>query len=481
MFWRPIFLVNGIMITVIGIAMFLPMIADLITRNDNWQIFAISGMISIFVGMSLFLTNRGYSNHLKIRQAFLLTTTSYISVVTAAAIPLYLADYDLSWAGAFFEIMSGITTTGSTVLVGLDNMPKGILLWRALMNGLGGIGVVVLAIAILPMLSVGGMQLFKTESSDNSDKLLPRAPQIALTITFISLVLTLLCAWCYWIFGMGAFDAICHAMSTIATGGFANYDASIGHFKSWQIEFIAIFFMICGSLPLLLFYNLADGNWRSFFKNSQVRVFIGLVIGASSLIAFWLVVKQNMAIIEALRHSLFAVTTILSTTGFVTADYMQWGSFPIHFIFLLTVVGGCTGSTAGGIKIFRFQVFYEVVKAQMQRLLQPNGVFLPRYNGKIISNDVIFSVMNFLLVFASCFIICSLLLSIFDLDFITSMSAVAQALANVGPGLGGIIGPAGNFSTLPDGAIWVLSFCMLLGRLELFTVLLLFTPAFWRK
>jgi trk system potassium uptake protein len=481
MFWRPIFLVNGIMITVIGIAMFLPMLTDIVTNNSNWQIFAISGMISIFVGMSLFLTNRGYSNHLKIRQAFLLTTTSYVSVITAAAIPLYLADYHLSWAGAFFEITSAITTTGSTVMVGLDNMPKGILLWRSLINGIGGVGVVVLAIAVLPMLSVGGMQLFKTESSDNSDKLLPRTPQIAFTIAFVSATLTLICAWCYWIAGMSAFDAICHALATIATGGASTHDSSIGFFNSWEIEAIAIFFMLCGSLPLLIFYQIANGDYKNVWRNSQVKCFLAIYLAYVVLITIWQINVNSMTVLEAIRHSSFAVASIISTTGFVTVDYASWGTFPVMMIFFLFAVGGCTGSTAGAIKIFRLQVFYQVVKVQMKRLVQPNGVFLPRYDGKVISEDVISSVMVFILLYAFCFTIGTLLLSAIGVDFITSISGVGQAIGNVGPGLGPIIGPVGNFSTLPDSAIWVLTFCMLLGRLELFTLLVLFTPAFWRK
>jgi trk system potassium uptake protein TrkH len=481
MFWRPIFLVNGILLTVIGGAMLLPMLADAITHNKNWQIFGISGVMTMFVGMALFFTNRGYHMSLKIRQAFLLTTTSYMSVCTFAALPLYLGDFGLSWADSVFEIMSGITTTGSTVIVGLDNMPYGILLWRALMNGLGGIGVVVLAIAILPMLSVGGMQLFKTESSDTSEKLLPRAPQIALTIAVISMGLTLLCAWCYWVAGMSAFDAVCHALATIATGGFSTHDASFGFFQSWKMEAICTFFMLMGSLPLLIFFQILQGGIKPVWRNSQIRWFFYIYLSFVSAIVLWLVFFQQIQVIEAVRHSTFAVATIISTTGFVTVDYMQWGNFPIILIFLLTSVGGCTGSTAGGIKIFRFQVFFQIIHAQLKRLVQPNGIFLPRYEGKIVPDEVLTSVMTFLLLYALCFCVGVATISLYDLDFITSMSAVAQALGNVGPGLGSIIGPVGNFSTLPDGAKWILSFCMLLGRLELYTILVLFTPMFWKR
>lgn len=461
--------------------MILPMVASAITNDDNWQIFAVSGVISIFIGMSLFFTNKGHQNNIKIKQAFLLTSTSYISVISAAAFPLYISGINLTWADCFFEITSAITTTGSTVIVGLDNKPAGLLLWRALINGLGGIGVVVLAIAILPMLKVGGMQLFKTESSDNSGKLLPQTKQIALTITIISISLTLLCAWCYWIAGMGAFDAICHALSTIATGGFSTYDASIGHFNSWVIEAICIFFMLCGSLPLLIFYQLAVGNFIPVWRNSQIRCFLAIYLMFVMMIVIWLVGVNSMPMLESIRHASFAVATVISTTGFATADYNGWGTFPVNLIFFIAAVGGCTGSTAGAIKIFRLQVFYQMVKVQLKRLVQPNGVFLPQYEGKPIAEDVVMSVMTFILLYAFCFTIGTLMLSMTGLDFTTSMSGAGQAIGNVGPGLGSIIGPAGNFSSLSDSAKWVLSFCMLLGRLELFTLLVLFTPFFWRK
>ncbi len=469
------------MLTMIGVAMLLPMIADAMSGSKNWQVFAISGVVSTFVGMSLYLTNRGCTTNIKIRQAFLLTSTSYVSVISAAAFPLYIAGFNLTWADCFFEITSAITTTGSTVIVGLDNMPYGILLWRALINGLGGVGVVVLAIAVLPMLRVGGMQLFKTDSSDNSEKMLPRTPQIALTIAIISVALTLLCAWCYWIAGMGAFDAICHALATIATGGLSTHDASIGFFDSWKIEAICVFFMLCGSLPLLVFYQLALGNLTPVWRNSQIRCFLGIYVFVVAMLVVWLVGVNSMPMLESIRHASFAVATVISTTGFATADYNGWGTFPVMTIFFLSAVGGCTGSTAGAIKIFRLQVFYQVVKVQMKKMVQPNGVFLPRYEGKTISEDIISSVMTFILVYAFCFTVATLMLSAMGLDFVTSISGVAQAIGNVGPGLGSIIGPAGNFSSLSDGAKWVLSFCMLLGRLELFTLLVLFTPMFWRK
>jgi trk system potassium uptake protein len=481
MFWRPIFLVNGILLCIIAGVMLIAMTADIVTGHENWKVFAISSLITLFVGMSLYLSNRGTNTEgIRVRQAFLITATSYIVITFFGALPFYLSkDVNMPLYDAYFETASGITTTGASVMSGLDFAPKGILLWRALLNGLGGIGIVVMALAVLPMLRIGGMQLFKTESSENSDKMLPRTPQIALAITAIFSSLTLLCYWCFWLAGMSSFDAICHAIATIATGGFSTHDRSLGFYDSVSIEMITIFFMILGSLPLMLYYKTVKGNWWCLYRDPQVRVFLMIIIVTTLLISTWLVITKDMNLFSALRYSSFNIVSIISTTGFSSADYMQWGSMAIMTLFMLTVVGGCTGSTAGGIKVFRFIVFYKTVNAQLQQLIQPHGVFIPRFDGKPIHEDVVASVTTFLLLFATVFLVSSILLSMFGLDFITSLSSTAQALANVGLGLGDIVGPTGNYQPLPQGAKWVLSFVMIMGRLELFTIIVLFTPKFW--
>ncbi len=482
MFWRPILLVNGLLLSVLGTTMLFPMAADLISGNRDWQVFATSGLFTLFIGMSLFLANRGYQNQLKIRQAFLLTTTSYITISIFSAVPLYLSELGLSWTHAFFEAVSGITSTGATVMTGLDVAPPGILLWRSLLNALGGIGIVVMALAVLPMLRIGGMQLFRTESSDKSEKVLPRTPQIATTITFIFLVLTIICGWCYWIAGMSGFDALCHALTTIATGGLSTHDASIGYYNSPAIELIAICFMLAGSIPLMLYYHILHGNSAAFYRNTQVQFFFSMVAIVSVVLMLWLMVTQDdMALVDAMRHALFATVAIITTTGYGTQDYVQWGGFAVHLLFMLTIVGGCTGSTTGGIKIFRFQVLYATAKAQLNQLVQPHGVFIPRYEGKPIPEGVISSVMTFLLLFAFCFMMFSTILSMSGVDFLTSMSAVSQALANVGQGMGPVIGSSGHYADLPVTAKWVLSAAMIMGRLELFTVIIVFTPMFWNR
>lgn len=479
--FRPIFLVNGILLIILAAAMLLPAFMDYIVGNRDWTLFTIAAVATGFVGGVLYLTNRGYSETLSLRQTFLFTATSYFVISGFAAVPIYLALPGIDFVDAVFEAVSGVTTTGSTVLVGLDSMPPGMLLWRALLNAFGGIGIVVMTLAILPTLQIGGMQLFRTESSDRMDKVLPRTTQIATTIAGVYCIMTLLCAFCYYVAGMNGFDAMCHAMATIATGGMGNYDASFGYFDSPFIEMIAVVFMCAGSLPLLLYYQAMKGNPEALWKDSQVRLFFGIIAGVTGLVVLWLMQHMDMGLLAALRHALFSVVTVISTTGFVTEDYSAWGTFPMTLFFMLLVVGGCTGSTTGGIKVFRYQIFYETTKAQVMRLLQPHGVFVPRYNRKPVPEEVSASVTSFFLLWAFIFMVLACIMASLGYDFLTSMSAVAQAMANVGPGLGSVVGPATNFANLSNEAKLLLSFAMILGRLELFTVIVLFSPYFWRN
>lgn len=478
---RAILLVNGLLLLVLSLAMLLPALVDFLASNSDWKVFLISSFLTAFAGGSLYFSNHGYKGHLTIRQTFLFTTSSWFIIPFFGALPFLFANLGLSFTDAYFESVSGFTTTGSTILTNLDLAPPGILLWRAIIQGLGAVGVIVLAMAVLPMLRIGGMQLFRTESSDKIDKILPRARQIAKVIGLTYCILTLICAIAYWSFGMSGFDAICHALTTLGTAGFSTHDASFGYYDNTAIEIIAILGMLAGACPMILYYQaLRGGKPEVFFRDPQVQWFFAIVLFSTFLMSGWLVYTQNMSEGAALRSAAFNVVSVITTTGFASANYADWGTGATVFFFMLLVVGGCTGSTAGGIKIFRFQVLYETAKAQLNQLLQPHGIFLPRYNRRPISENVSASVLGFFTLFAFCFLVLAVLLSAFGLDFITSMSAVAQALANVGPGLGEIIGPAGNFSSLPDGAKWLLTFAMILGRLELYTVLVLFTLRFWK-
>lgn len=477
---RPILLVNGILLLILAAAMLIPALADVVFEDSEWPAFVASSFLAAFVGGTLYFSNRGYQGKLNLRQAFLFTASSWLFLPAFAGLPLYLSSLELSFTDAYFEATSGLTTTGSTLLSGLDTMAHSLLLWRALLQGMGAVGVIVLAMAVLPMLGIGGMQLFRTESSDQSEKVMPRATQIAKMITLTYASLVSLCMLAYWAAGMSAFDALCHAITTLGTAGFSNYDASIAHFQSIKIELIATLGMLAGAIPIILYYHLIRGRVNSLLNDTQVRWFMTIVVFAIMLITAWLVFNQDYGFWDAVRYASFNVVSVITTTGFVSADYAHWGSGATLIFFMLIVVGGCTGSTSGGIKIFRFKVLYETAKVQLHQLIQPNAVLIPHYDKKPISTVVSASVLGFFTLFAFSFMVLATALSAYGLDFLTSMSAAAQALSNVGPGLGELIGPVGNYALLPDGAIWLLSFAMIVGRLELFTVLVLFTSKFWR-
>lgn len=479
--YRPTLFVIGILLTTLAIAMLLPAVADAVSLHSDWQVFLISSIVTLFVGVILILSNRVDKFEFELHQAFLLTTLSWVVITAFAALPFMFSELQLSYSDSFFEAMSGITTTGSTIIGNLEAIPPGILLWRAVLQWLGGVGIIVMAVAILPLLQVGGMQLFRMESSDSSEKILPSAAQIASAISIVYFVFTILCAFCYWFAGMKGFDAIAHSMTTIATGGFSTKDASIGAFDNVYIDVTAITFMIIGSLPFVLYLKMMRVSLFEIFKDSQVRWFFYVVLSAVIFVWIWQSIQGDTSIWQALRFSAFNVVSIVTGTGYATAEYDTWGGYPLVLFFLLMFIGGCAGSTTCGIKIFRFQVLYATANAQIRRLLQPRSVVIAYYEGKPIPENVPSSVLSFFFVFMLSFALLSLALSFVGLDFITAISGAATAMANVGPGLGEVIGPGGNFETLPDVAKWLLSAGMLLGRLELFTVLILFVPAFWRK
>ena len=478
--FRPVLFVVGILLITLSLAMALPAVADGATANPDWRVFLAASVFTLFVGACLALANRSRDTRLTVRQAFVLTTVSWVVVAAFAALPFAFSDLNLSYADAYFEAMSGLTTTGSTVIVGLDAAPPGILLWRALLQWLGGIGIIVTAIAILPMLRIGGMQLFRTESSDSSGKVLPRAAQIAGTVGLIYLLLTVSNGLAYWGAGMTPFEAVCHAMTTIATGGYSTSDASLGHFRSDAIEGIATVYMVLGSLPFVLYLQAVRGNAGALLRDTQVRWFFGLVLFFLLALAGWQMAANGAAATDAFREAAFNGISVLTGTGYSTADFSAWGSFALPVFTLLMFIGGCTGATTGGVKVFRIQVLAATALVQIRQLIQPRGVFLTKFNRRPIPESVPPAVMGFFFLFMVSFGVIAMGLALMGLDYVTSISGAATALANVGPGLGPTIGPSGTFQPLPEPAKWLLSFAMLLGRLELFTVLVLFVPRFWR-
>lgn len=478
----PVFFVLGLLISVLAIAMLVPAAVDFLMDGSGWHVFLASSGLTLFIGVALLLTFSGSTTKsLSLRQAFLLTTGSWFVIAFFASFPFAFSDLNMSPTDAFFESMSGITTTGSTVIVGLDDAPAGILLWRAVLQWLGGVGIIVMALAVLPVLSVGGMQLFQTEAFDAADKVLPRATQLAGGIGGVYILLTVIWTIALWLSGLSGFDALAHAMTTLATGGYSTKDASVAHFNNPLAEWIIIAGMIVGSLPFVYYLRGLRGEFKGLFHDSQVRWFAWTVLLSVLMVAAWLFSNLDFSATSSIRHAAFNVISVLTGTGYGTAQFDQWGSFTTTLFLSLMFVGGCAGSTTCGIKIFRFQVLFSTAKVQLDRLLRPHGVFIPYYSGKPIPETVSEAVMGFFYLYMASVAALAALLAATGLDFMTAISGAATAISNVGPGLGPMIGPGGTFAELPDTSKWLLSAGMLLGRLEIFTVLVILTPAFWRN
>ncbi|WP_424944334.1 TrkH family potassium uptake protein [Aliiroseovarius crassostreae] len=477
---RPVAYVTGLLLLALGIAMLIPMGIDLVYDSDDWLVFLESALLTSLVGGSMALASaNGVGRGLSIQQTFLLTTGVWLALPMFGALPFFLSELDARPVDAFFEAMSGLTTTGATVLSGLDDMPRGILFWRGLLQWFGGIGIIVVAMVFLPELRVGGMQIFRSEGFDTFGKILPRATEISSRISVIYFSLTAACAVSYYAMGMDVFDAATHAMTTIATGGFANYDSSFAGFAP-GVEYVAVVFMLAAALPFVRYVQMLSGTVQPLFVDPQIRVFFGTLIVLVLGMAGWRLMAAGSGDEEMVRKTLFNVTSILTGTGYASQDYMGWGSFPVAAFFFIGLIGGCAGSTACSVKIFRYQLLISSIKAQIRSIHTPHGIFSPRYAGKRVDEDVLSSVMSFFVFFVVTMGVVSVLLGLTGLDFITSVSGAATAVANIGPGLGQEIGPAGNFAGLNDVAKWILSFTMLIGRLELLAVFVLFTPQFWR-
>jgi len=478
---KTVFFAIGVLLITLGTFMLIPFFVQFIYDERNGT-FLSSASITIFIGILLVLTNLEENKKLNLQQAFLLTTLSWLSIAIFGCIPFLLSNLNLSIVDAFFESMSGITTTGSTIITNLDNAPKSILIWRAILQWLGGIGVIVMAITVLPLLNVGGMQLFRMESSDTTEKILPRTREVTIIISVIYLTLTFACGVAYWLVGMNIFDSIAHSMTTIATGGFSTYSSSIGYFQNPKIEIIAIIFIVLGSIPFIAYLKFVKGDQKIFFKDVQIKGLIYIFIVSILLMLLYLLLSnKEYSFAENLRISTFNVVSILSGTGYVTSDFSLWGKFPLIFFLFLMFIGGCAGSTTCGIKIFRFQILGLFILNQIKKLIYPHGIFPMKYNNEKISNPFIYSIMTFIFLYFFIFFILAALLSLDGLDFVTALSGSASAISNVGPGLGDVIGPNGNFSDLPNFSKLSLSLGMLLGRLELFAVLVLFFPSFWKN
>ncbi len=478
--FQPIFFTTGLLLTALALAMIAPGLLDYFHNDINWQAFVISSGITAFAGLLLVFAARPTEKlKISVRDTFLLTTFNWLALSCFAALPFIHSNSTNTITDSFFEAISGLTTTGATVIRGLNYTSPGILLWRASLQWLGGIGIIVMALTVLPMLRIGGMQLFRNEFSDRSEKILPKVSQIASAISGTYVFFTILCALLLWMAGMTGLEAVCHAMSTISTGGFSTYEASIQHFNNPLIEAILIVFMIIGATTLILFVRFLQGDRKALYKDTQLRGFL-IAIGIASLCSTLWLWKHGYTFNAALRYSTFQVVSFITTTGFIASDYTLWGTFPAVILLIMMMVGGCTGSTAGGIKIFRFQLMYATARASIQQLRRPHGVFLPLYNGRQIPEGIFLSVFTFFWFFIICVGALTLGLGLYNLDIFLCISTAISFLNNVGTGLGTLIQYAEDYRAFPESAKWMLMAGMLLGRLEYITILILFTPRFWR-
>jgi trk system potassium uptake protein TrkH len=477
---RPVGYVIGLLVAVLGATMLVPMAFDLVEGDPNWAGFLEASLLTGLIGglMALSCAN-GTGEGLSIQQTFFLTSGVWLVLPVFAALPFVLGAPEARPVDAFFEAMSGLTTTGSTVFVGLDDMPQGTLLWRSMLQWFGGIGIIVVAMVFLPELKVGGMQIFRSEAFDTSGKVLPRAVEIASRISGIYLVLTLACTLSYNAVGMPFFDSVNHALTTISTGGFSTHDASFGLYQGVP-EYVASIFMVVASLPFVRYVQLLAGQAQPILRDSQIWTYLGIISLFVLVIAAFRVTVNGDHYEHAFREGIFNVTSIISGTGYASTDYQLWGNLPVVLFFFVGLIGGCAGSTACSIKVFRYQLLFSAIRVQIKSIYAPHGLFQPRYNGRRVDEDVLSSVMSFFVYFVVTLGATSVLLGVTGLDATTALSGAATAIANVGPGLGDQIGPSGNFAGLNDPAKWILSLAMFIGRLELMTVYAILTVQFWR-
>lgn len=483
--FKLIFSIVSFMTILCGISMAVPAIIDYFyNQPDNGDRLMLASTLTVLCGLSGYALFKTEKEPLRAKEMFLTTSLVWVSFTFFSALPFYFSTYDFSFTDAFFESMSGLTTTGATVITGLDTFDKGLLIWRSLMQWLGGLGIIVVVLTVLPTLHIGGMHFFTTESSEKSDKSAPKIAQTLGGIIYFFLLLSVVCAICLWLAGMPLFDAVNHAMTTISTGGFSTKDASIGYYHNAAIEWIITFFMAISGLPLIIGLLIVKRKWLSIKNDEQIKTYFWIIFWTVFLLSFyrWYHASFELeAFNNILRTNLFSIISIMTTTGYVTENYMMWGNFAIAFFLMLLMTGACTGSTSGGIKMFRFCILFKSVKIRMKSLIQPYGVFIPRYGEKAIDDDMLIGIMVFIGLYFFSAGILTLSLSLCGLDLVTSLSGVLASLSNVGPALGHIIGPDKTFASLPDSAKWIMSAGMLLGRLEFITILMVFTPYVWKK
>jgi len=460
-------------------AMLAPLAIDLIDGNPEWQAFLVSMLVIGFLSLMMVLTTMGRPVPFSRRVGFLLVNALWLTVCVGASLPFMLANLGMNFTDALFEAISGLTTTGATVMSGLDHLPRGILLWRSLLHWIGGIGVIAMSLLIMPFLRVGGMQVFKMESSAQEDRPEAKFSQFVIDILLVYVVLTLAAALAYHLAGMSRFDALNHAMATVSTGGFSTHDTSMIGYGS-AVHLVAVVFMLAGAMPFFAILRALAARDIRLAYDPQIPVLLGLVI-AFTVMAFFVGREADAGSpVAVLVESLFSVASIITTTGFASVDYVSWGPIAVGLFFAISFFGGCTGSTSGGVKTFRVIMLVKGLNQSLKELIFPRGVTTLKYMSKQVPDAVVRSVGLMLSCYLASFVLGTAALAATGLEFTTAASGTIATLANVGPGTSNLIGPVGNYATLPDAAKWIMSFLMLLGRLDIMTVLVLATPTFWR-
>ncbi|MGY8814105.1 MAG: TrkH family potassium uptake protein [Gammaproteobacteria bacterium] len=475
--------ITGLLLILFSITMVPPIIIALTSNDGSTYPFLIALTTILLTGFFLWLPVRKHKKELKLKDGFIIVVLFWLVLGLSGSLPLILIDQlQLSFTDAVFESISGLTTTGATVITGLDNQPKSILFYRQELQWLGGMGIIVLAVAILPLLGIGGMQLYRAEAPGpiKDSKLTPRITETAKVLWYVYLALTIICALAYWIAGMSLFDAIGHSFSTISIGGFSTHDKSIGYFNSTLIDAIAVFFMIIAGTNFTLHFHA----WRSMSVNgymldNELKIYLRILFGVCLICCCYLIIENVYGDnITAITHGIFQTISITTTTGFTTTSYQSWPTFlPVLLIFA-SFIGACAGSTCGGLKVIRVLMLFKQGMREVKRLIHPNAIIIIKLGNKPIEESVINAVWGFFAVYAAVFTFLMLLLMASGLDQVTAFSAMAACLNNLGPGLGDV---SENYSNINIFAKWVLCLAMLLGRLEIFTLLVLLSPTFWRK
>ena len=478
--FRPVAHIIGLVVAAMGALMLLPALLDWAAGSTNWAAFVKSAFVTVTMGVGTALaTANATRSTLDIRQIFLITTLTWVAACAFGALPFVMGAPGAGWLDAVFEATSGLTTTGSTVFVGLDALPPGVNLWRVMLHWLGGLGIVIVAMLFLPVMKVGGMQFFRSEGFDTLGKVLPRALDISSALVQVYVALTLACAVAYLAFGMSGYDAVIHALSTISTGGFSSYDSSFAVFAG-PLEWVAIVFMIAGCLPFVRLVQVWQGEWTPIWEDRQVRAFLRWVAYAVAILTVYAILRGGRDAEVILRETAFNTVSIFTGTGLSSADIGSWGPFAFTVLFLVGLIGGCTSSTGCSVKVFRWLILWEAVKVQLRRIRQPDAVNALRYGGRPVSSDVLDAVIFFFAAFVLTFGLLAVALTLTGLNFNTAVTAAWTAIANVGPAFGPEVHPTGALLAFPAAAKVVMILGMLFGRLELLAVFVLFLPRFWR-